>query len=369
MIFSTSLAHKIAALKQNTHPMSAGRLTFSSPLLLAPLAGLTTTPFRLLMLELGAGGAVSELISGNGITYNNQKTINMLKIDQREREHVGIQLFGERPLAIAESAKIAEAEGARFIDLNMGCPVKKVVSKGGGAALLRKPQELFAFLEPIKHAISIPLTIKIRLGPNSQEITAPEVLKVAHDLAIEMVAIHGRTAVQFYTGTVNWDAIEELAKLAQSLPRQLPIIGNGDLHTPSAVQKRLAITNCQGLMLGRGALKNPFIFLHGVSPHTDICFSGHDYFEVLLRLNHHLDHSIREDREEGRLMQMKKFAVSFASGINNASQFRGKIWPITNRKDLLDLAYEFYSKIENVDVFKDQVSSEADSELLDVHKS
>lgn len=339
-----------------------------SPLMLAPLAGISGAAWRLLMEDLGAGATVSELISGNGVSYQNKRTIEMMYIDKRE-QNVGIQLFGERPLALAESALLAQELGAKFIDINMGCPVRKVVKKGSGAALLRRPQELYSFLEPVKKVLKIPLTIKIRLGWSASEITAAEVIRVASDLGIEWVTVHGRTVTQQYSGHANWELIEELAQNSS-----IPIIGNGDLHTPQDVWARLNQSKCSGLMLGRGPLKNPFLFLEGISSEGILsdCLSSNDsslevvlgaptsssrlfqlrdYWWVIKRLHKYLNETV--EREAAVIVQLKKFIVWFSSGIEGAANFRGQVWKSdtanssnnsSSLKELLELTEKFFNR-------------------------
>ena len=277
--FSPQLQKKIDLLKLKRRPTKLGRIDFASPLILAPMAGICTIPFRLLMEDLGAGGTVSELVSCHGINHGNDRTLSMLKIDPRE-ENVGLQLFGEDPESMAKAAKVAQEYNPKFIDINMGCPVRKVVTKGGGSALLKEPQELIPYLKAIKEVLHIPLSIKIRTGWDDDSINADEVVKIANDLGIEWVAIHGRTRAQSYAGHANWDYIEELT---QNSP--LPLIGNGDLHQAYQVKERLEKTHCKALMIARGSLRNPFIFLESYIENEEIAFNGADYFEVIQRLN------------------------------------------------------------------------------------
>jgi nifR3 family TIM-barrel protein len=200
------------------------------------------------MEDLGAGGTVSELISCHGINYGNHRTLEMLKIHPLER-NVGIQLFGEDGESMAKAAEVAESYGPKFIDINMGCPVNKVVTKGGGSALLKEVQNLAPMFEKIRSRLKIPLSIKIRTGWDSTSLNADEVLNIAHNSGIEWVAIHGRTRTQQYTGLANWNYIEGLTE-----KKKLPLIGNGDLHHPYGVSERLQNTSCEALMIARGAL-------------------------------------------------------------------------------------------------------------------
>ncbi|MCR9203529.1 MAG: tRNA-dihydrouridine synthase family protein, partial [Halobacteriovoraceae bacterium] len=224
-MFSPELQTKIEALKGRRTPLKLGGVNFDSPLLLAPMSAICHFPFRLLMQELGAGGTVSELISCHGINYGNEKTKQMLKIHPREK-NVGIQLFGEDQLSMAKAAATAQEYKPDFIDINMGCPVRKVVSKGGGSALMKDTKKLAGFFKEMRNAIEVPLTIKIRTGWDQDSINALEVVNIAEGEGVEFVAVHGRTRTQQYKGKADWDLLENIASVAP-----LPIIGNGDLHS------------------------------------------------------------------------------------------------------------------------------------------
>ncbi len=290
------------------------------------------------MEELGAGGTVSELISCHGINHGNQRTLDMLKIDPREK-NIGIQLFGEDPAAMAISARKACEFGPKFIDLNMGCPVRKVVTKGGGSALMRDPHKLGYFLKTIKKAIDIPLTIKIRTGWDSDSRNALEIIHIAKEEGVEMVAVHGRTRAQAYKGLADWDFLNHLAAKSP-----LPIIGNGDLHTSAVIQKRVKETTCQALMLGRGPLRDPFLFLTPyLLPGENIQFSALDYFEVLHRLYTLISQST--DREKTILISMRKFIIWIAAGFKGASSFRNDIFSTPDIHQTMKNAESYFSEL------------------------
>lgn len=334
--FSPELQNKIDHLKVKRQSTKIGTVEFSSPLLMAPMASITSPPWRLLMEDLGAGGTVSELISCHGINYQNDKTLKMLKVDPREK-HVGIQLFGEEAESLAQAAEIAEKYGAKFIDLNMGCPVRKVVGKGAGAALMQDPSKLPTLFRSLKKSISIPLSIKIRTGWDENSLNAEEIIHIAKEEGIEFVALHGRTRAQQYSGKANWDIIE---KLASHSP--LPLIGNGDLHTPNVLRERLKITKCQGLMLGRGPLKDPFLFLEAYNTEgaEKIVFTAKDHLEVIERLFHYTKE--HEDREKTVAVQMKKHIVWMAAGYTGAALFRGKIFSTPQVEECMKISQDYF---------------------------
>ena len=339
--FSTQLQNKINPLLDSTESIRLGSIDFSSKLLLAPMAGICTPPFRLLMEDLGAGGTVSELISCHGINYQNAKTLKMLEIDKREK-NVGIQLFGEDPEAMARAAKVAQTFGPKFLDINMGCPVRKVVSKGGGSALMKDITTLGHFFRSVKSAIDVPLSIKIRTGWDGDDMNAEKIEKIAREEGIEWVAIHGRTRAQQYTGLSNWEYIEWVKSNTK-----LPIIGNGDLHQPHQVSKKMKESSCDAFMIARGCLRNPFIFLESLSDtegNKKSIFNGSDYFEIIQRLFNYTNDTY--DQERIRLVQLRKLIVWFAAGFPGAAAFRSKMFSAKTLDESMAHAEEFYTTLK-----------------------
>lgn len=340
--FSPSLSKKIESLSLKKRATKLGSIHFDSQLLLAPMAGICTPPFRLLMEDLGAGGTVSELISVHGINYENKKTLEMLKIDEREK-NVGIQLFGEDPESFAKAAAIAEQRNPKFIDINMGCPVKKVVAKGGGSAMMKDIESLGPFFNKVKKAIKVPLTIKIRTGWDSDDINADKIEKIAKNEGVEWIAIHGRTRAQQYTGLANWDYIEWLANRVE-----LPLIGNGDLHQPHQVAERIKKTKCEALMIARGCLRNPFIFLESLQDESSTyksLFKGSDYFEVIERLFDYTNQTYEAERI--RLVQMRKLIVWFAAGFPGCAKFRGEMFKSKTLEETMQNAEKYFLELED----------------------
>lgn len=340
LLFSKSLNDKIRPLLERRKPISLGSVEFQSPLLLAPMSMICKSPFRRLMEDLGAGGTVSELISCHGINYKNEKTLDMLKIHPKEKS-VGIQLFGEDAQKMALAAQVAcdQEVMPKFIDINMGCPVRKVVSKGGGSALLKDPTKLADFFKAIKNAIPVPLTIKIRTGWDQDNRNADEVLHIAKEEGIEFVAVHGRTRTQQYKGHADWEYLETLAN-----NNILPLIGNGDLNTAQQVQTRLQQTNCQALMLGRGPLRNPFLFLESELQTTEDLpyFTARDYLEVILVLVDYIRESQQEIAPRHLLVQMRKHIIWMAAGFKGAGLFRDLLFKTPEIDETLKLTRDFF---------------------------
>jgi nifR3 family TIM-barrel protein len=335
-LFSPILQKKIDKLMSYREAVKLGNVNFASPILLAPMAGICNAPFRLLMQDLGAGGTVSELISANGINHGNERTLSMLELNERET-NVGIQIFGEDTESMASAAAIVEKYNPKFIDINMGCPVRKVVTKGGGSALMRDPELLAPFFAGVKNAIKVPLTIKIRTGWDSESLNADIIEKIALNEGIEFVAIHGRTRNQQYTGHANWDYIEHFASEST-----LPIIGNGDLHQAHQVKARLQATNCKALMIARGCLRNPFIFLEAYTKEdsNQSIFNGSDYFEIIERL---YDYTTKHyENKRIQIVQMRKLIVWFAAGFPHVAKFRGSMFCEKELDSVMKLAQDFF---------------------------
>lgn len=338
-LFTTELQNKIDLLKRRRKKINLGAIDFASPLILAPMSSICTAPFRLLMEDLGAGGTVSELISCHGINYKNAKTLEMLKIDPREK-NVGLQLFGENADKMSEAAKVAADFGPRFIDINMGCPVKKVVGTGAGSSLMKNPENLPHFFKTIKQSIQLPLTIKIRLGWDQAQLNAGEIIHIAKEEGIEFVAVHGRTRAQQYTGHADWN---QLHKLKSESP--LPLIGNGDLNTESMIREKMSPLSFDALMLGRGPLRNPFLFLTPyIQTDEKIEFTGVDHYEILLKL---VDYSTRYARNERILLvSVRKHLIWMAAGFHQVASFREQVYKTNDLTETLKLAKTFFTSQE-----------------------
>lgn len=306
-----------------------------NPFVLAPMAGITDSPFRSFMREMGCGIVITELVSAYGIEYRGQRTLDLMKFTEAQRP-VGVQLFGEDGEVVARAAAFVESTGADFVDINLGCPVPKVVKKGAGAALLRDPVLLRKILSQVKSAITVPLTIKIRTGWDSQSMNAVEVAKAAHDAGVTWVAIHGRTRAQGYSGQADWDYIRQVKEVSP-----LPIIGNGDLVSAQKAVQRLTESGCDGVMIGRGCLKNPWIFRQALELwQRQEGTIEKDFCRSLGRLKELVDE--RSD-ERYSLLQMKKFVSWFSSGYPNSQNFRKSLFSAPTSAEILGLATNYFS--------------------------
>jgi len=242
------------AAKSLLPPLKIGPIALDAPIILAPMAGITNHPFRLICRELGAGLVVTELLSSHAIHYKNQKTFGMFDWTDSERP-VSVQLFGGDPGLMAEAAQIAEEYGADIIDLNMGCWVPKVAKNGAGAALLKDICLASDIVKAMVDAVKIPVTVKVRSGWDSKETTAINFARRAQDSGAAAIAVHARFASQGFTGRADWSVIRRVKDVVT-----IPVIGNGDIETAYDAKRMLDETGCDGVMIGRAALGNPWIF-------------------------------------------------------------------------------------------------------------
>ncbi len=302
------------------------------------MAGITDSAFRSFMREMGAGIVISELISAAGTQYQSDRTLRLMNFTP-DQHPIGIQLFSEDPEVMAHAAKVAESRGCDFIDLNFGCPVPKVVKKGGGSAILRDLKALEKMIRTVKSAIKIPLTIKIRTGWDQSTRNAMEVAHIAFNEGVTWVAIHGRTRAQGYSGNSDWNYIQQIKNQSP-----LPIIGNGDLNTPLTIETRLRESGCDAVMIGRGCLKNPFLFLDTLNHlrGDSKVILKRDLWSVFERLHFHLT---TQCDDTILVIQLKKFAAWYSSGYSGASQFRKSIFQTKEKNEVLDIAKEYFKAL------------------------
>ncbi len=290
-----------------------------NPLVLAPMAGITDFPFRLICKELGAGLVFSEMVSVEALIREQRRTRSMLHTNPAERPVV-FQIFGSRPESMAEAARIVSQGDADFIDVNMGCPVPKVVKSGAGSALLRDMGRAKAILSAVAEASRVPVTVKIRTGWDVKSIIAVDLARAAQDAGIAAVTVHGRTKVQGFSGHADWSMIKAVKEFVS-----IPVIGNGDVHTAQDVRRMMEETGCDGVMIGRAIQGNPWIFREArqylktgiVSPP-----SLEERKAVMLR---HLNDMIELLGENTAIREMRKHLCWYTRGLPDGAGFRERI--------------------------------------------
>ncbi len=318
--------------------LQIGNVTLENNLILAPMAGVSDLPFRLLCREQGAGLVCMEMVSAKAILYKNRNTEELLAIDPGEHP-VSLQLFGSDPDIISEIAKKIEERPFDVLDLNMGCPVPKVVNNGDGSALMKNPRLAGEIIEKTARAIKKPLTVKIRKGFDDAHVNAVELAHIAQESGAAAVAVHGRTREQYYAGHADWDIIRQVKEAVS-----IPVIGNGDIRTPEDVAAMAEQTGCDGYMIARGAEGNPWIFrqiLHYFE--TGEHLARPDFSEVTEMLLRHAKMQIDCKGDYTGIREIRKHAAWYTAGYRNSSKLRGRINEVENYEQLEALFREVES--------------------------
>ena len=318
--------------------LQIGNVTLENNLILAPMAGVIDLPFRLLCREQGAGLVCMEMVSAKAILYKNRNTEELLTIDPKEHP-VSLQLFGSDPDIISEIAKQIEERPFDILDLNMGCPVPKVVNNGDGSALMKNPRLAGEIIEKTVRAIKKPLTVKIRKGFDDAHVNAVELAHIAQESGAAAVAVHGRTREQYYAGHADWDIIRQVKEAVS-----IPVIGNGDIRTPEDVAAMAEQTGCDGYMIARGAEGNPWIFrqiLHYFE--TGEHLARPDFSEVTEMLLRHAKMQIDCKGDYTGIREIRKHAAWYTAGYRNSSKLRGRINEVENYEQLEALFREVES--------------------------
>ncbi|HIZ07222.1 MAG TPA: tRNA dihydrouridine synthase DusB [Candidatus Eubacterium avistercoris] len=313
-----------------------GNVTLDNPLILAPMAGVTDLPFRLLCKEQGAGLICMEMVSAKAIYYKNKNTEQLLEISPKEHP-ISLQLFGSDPEIIAEMAARIEERPFDILDFNMGCPVPKVVNNGEGSALMKNPKLVEEILSRLVKAVKKPVTVKIRKGFDDDHVNAVEIAKIAESCGVAAIAVHGRTRQQYYSGKADWDIIRQVKEAVA-----VPVIGNGDLLCAGDVADMQEETGCDGFMIGRGAQGNPWIFkqiIHKLETGEDLPRpTVQEVCEMVLR---HARLQIETKGEYTGIREIRKHAAWYTAGYKNSAKLRGRINEVESMEDLEKLFLEF----------------------------
>lgn len=312
--------------------LQIGDVILKNNVILAPMAGVTDLPFRLLCKEQGAGLLCMEMVSAKAIYYNNKNTETLMQIEPEERP-VSLQLFGSDPVIMSEMAKRIEDRPFDILDINMGCPVPKVVNNGEGSALMKNPELVREIVTSVSKAIKKPLTVKIRKGFDEDNINAVEIAKIIEDSGAAAVAVHGRTRQQYYSGKADWDIIRQVKEAVS-----IPVIGNGDVDSPQKAKQLLEETGCDGIMVGRAAEGNPWIFRE-ISHYLD---TGEllprpvleEVKEMILR---HARLQLEYKGEYTGMREMRKHVAWYTAGFPHSARLRGAVNEIESMEQLMGL--------------------------------
>ena len=315
-------------------PLKIGSVTLPNNLILAPMAGVTDLPFRLLCKEQGAGLLCMEMVSAKAILYKNKNTEELLAIDQRELP-VSLQLFGSDPDIVSSIAHQIEERPFDILDINMGCPVPKIVNNGEGSALMKNPKLAGEIIGKTVKAIKKPVTVKIRKGFDEQCVNAVEMAKIAEANGAAAIAVHGRTREQFYSGKADWDIIRQVKEAVS-----IPVIGNGDLLTAEDVIAMYQQTGCDGFMIGRGAQGNPWIFrqvLHYFQ--TGEHLPKPSFEEVTEMMLRHARMMLEFKGEYTGIREIRKHGAWYTAGYPNSAKLRVMINEVETYQQLEELLY------------------------------
>lgn len=309
-----------------------GNIEISNRLVLAPMAGVTDRAFRMIAKDYGAGLAFTEMISDQGLVYNQKKTVELADITG-ELKPVAVQIFGSEVEPMAEAARRVEQSGADIIDINMGCPTPKIVRNGEGAALMLDLPQARQIIRAVVRAVKVPVTIKMRRGWDDGHLNYLDLGRIAEEEGAQAVTLHGRTREQFYSGTADWDSIRKLKEVLT-----IPVIGNGDIWTAGDALKMIDHTGCDAVMIARGAMGNPFIFREAIElvengRKTDIP-SMDEKIQTAIK---HLDLVCQFKGEYVGIREMRKHFSWYIKGIHGAARLREKINQAITREQMEEI--------------------------------
>ncbi len=319
--------------------MKIGNVSIDGCAALAPMAGVTDRAFRELCVDFGAAYVIGEMVSAKGITYNNDKSKELLELSKNERP-AAVQLFGYEPDVMAEAAVMAMEYSPNIIDINMGCPAPKIVCNGSGSALMKNPELCGKIVEAVKKSVPVPVTVKIRKGWDKNSVNAVEVAKICESAGVDAITVHGRTREQQYMPSADWSIIADVKRAVK-----VPVIGNGDITSAQDAAEMFEQTNCDLVMIGRGALGNPWIFseiqrLIGYD-RPSLPVSEAEKISVLLR---HVQKIIEYKGEYCGMKEARKHVAWYLKGFPNAAAMRKEAGELKTFDDLIELC----KKVSNI---------------------
>lgn len=321
-----------------------GNVEINNKLVLAPMAGVSNIAFRKICKEMGAGLVVAEMVSDYALHYENKKTFNLLTMDKDESP-ISQQIFGSNLEYLVKAAKyLDEYTTCDIIDINMGCPVPKVAMKSqAGAALLKDPEKIYEIVKAVKNEVKKPVTVKIRSGWDFNSINAIEVAKMIEKAGADAITIHARTRSQGYSGTADWQVIKDVKNAVN-----IPVIGNGDVTNGLLAKKMLDETGCDAVMIGRGAMGNPWIFReinHYLKTGNEL--PRPTYEEMLDVMITHLNSLIELKGEKIAILEMRGLGSHYLSGLPNNSDTRKKLSKATKKEEFINIIKEYFSELQN----------------------
>ena len=319
--------------------LQIGQLKLENWLIMAPMAGVTNLPFRLMVKRLGAGLVTTEMVSAMGLTSGGKKTLDYIRSHPDEKP-LAVQIFGSSPGVMARAAQMVVEAGANLVDINMGCPVKKVVKTGAGASLLRDAERVAEIVTAVRLACPVPLTVKIRAGWSPEKPVACEIARIIEDCGADAITVHPRFASNGFSAQADWSLIGRIKGLLK-----IPVIGNGDVFEPSHAIKMKKQTGCDGVMIGRGAVGNPWIFKQILCLNQGIPVSEPDLFERRSLIMEHFKALSDFMGEQRAALIMRGLLLQHTKGLPHSSQFRGSITQIKDLESLVKTMDKYFSTL------------------------
>ena len=312
--------------------LKIGNVEIANPCVLAPMAGVTDLPFRLLCKEQGVGLLSMEMVSAKAISFHNKNTLDLMQIAEGENP-IALQIFGSDPEIMAQSAAEIEERPFDILDINMGCPVPKVVNNGEGSALMKNPKLAGEIVERVSRAVKKPVTVKIRKGFDETCVNAVEIARIAEEAGASAVAVHGRTREQYYSGKADWDIIRQVKEAVS-----IPVIGNGDVTSPEKAEELVRQTGCDGIMIARGAQGNPWIFSEMVKwEGTGELPPRPDKDEVRRMILRHARLQLEYKGGFSGIREMRKHVAWYTKGLKGAARLRERVNAVESLEELENL--------------------------------
>lgn len=322
------------------HELQIGNVKLKNNILLAPMAGITDLPFRMICRKFEPGLACTEMVSSKAIFYGDEKTKKLMNCDGEERP-IAIQIFGSEPETMAYSARYV-SKVADIVDINMGCPAPKVTKNGDGSSLLQDLNKAEKIIEAVVKNSNVPVTLKMRLGWDKNKIVAPELAKIAESLGVSMITVHGRTRTEYYSGTASLDEIKKVKEAVN-----IPVIGNGDVVSEETAIRMFEKIECDGIMIGRAALGNPWIFQKIIY----YLETGEKMPDVALQEKFNIikEHFLLEIEEKGEytgVREFRKHLAAYTKNLPNSSYFRSKINNLESKEEVLSALDEYFNYLK-----------------------